>query len=121
MFFIGVFGIQDRKKKICEPEGACSDCGRESMELIQTERIFHFFFLPVFHWNRRFFLACRACGSWAEISQERAERLMAGDHVGPWDMPQTVSREERRCLACGHLGQEGDRYCAKCGAKLEGE
>lgn len=121
MFFIGVFGIQDRKKKIAEPKGACSGCERESLALIQTERIFHFFFLPVFHRNRRYFLACENCGEGTAISEERADRLMAGDSVGPWDMPGTTKTRGRFCSECSYRSGEGDVYCAKCGAKLEEE
>ncbi len=121
MFFIGIFGVQDRKKKLGEPQGACGACRTENLDLVKTERIFHIFFLPVFHWNRRFYLVCPSCGHWAEIGEERAERLMNGDPVGPWDMPQVPERKERRCTACGHLAQDGDRFCAKCGRELEEE
>ncbi|BES65756.1 zinc ribbon domain-containing protein [Gottschalkiaceae bacterium SANA] len=121
MFFIGIFGIQDRKKKIAEPKGACSGCGRESLALIQTERIFHFFFLPVFHWNRQYFLACENCEEWIEISSDRAERLLAGDSVGPWDMPGRTNVNDRFCSDCGYRAGHGDVFCAKCGAKLEEE
>lgn len=119
MFFIGIFGVQDRKKKLGEPGGACGTCEMETLDLIKMDRIFHVFFLPVFHWNRRFFLVCRRCGKWVEISEERANRLLSGDHVGPWDMPQMVKKKELRCSACGHVAQEGDRFCAKCGENLE--
>lgn len=121
MFFIGVFGIQDRKKIIAEQKGGCGACGHESVRLIQTERIFHCFFLPVFHWNRRYFLACGDCGEEAEISEERLNRLMTGESVGPWDMPGSAKSRERSCLGCGYRAGEGDVYCAKCGEKLEEE
>jgi hypothetical protein len=120
MFFIGFFGFQDRKKKIGQPRGACP-CGHQGIDLVETERIFHFFFLPVFHWNRRYFLACTHCGAWVEITKERADRLMDGESVGPWDMPETHKAGYRFCPACGPRVQAGDVFCAKCGRKLEDE
>lgn len=119
MFFIGVFGIQDREKKIGLVSGSCGECGSESGFVLRQERIFHFFFLPLFHWNRRYYLICDGCRQASEIGEERAERLLAGESFGPWDLPKSKMNQERRCPKCGRILEERDRYCAQCGQKLE--
>lgn len=120
MFFIGVFGIQDREKNMGSISGTCGSCESESGIVVRRERIFHFFFLPLFHWNREYRLICRGCGQVAEITEERAERLLAGEPMGPWDLPKQNASRERHCSNCGSPAKEQDRYCAQCGQKLEG-
>lgn len=119
MFFIGVFGIQDREKNMGMVTGTCGSCESETGILVRRERIFHFFFLPVFHWNREYRLICQGCRQAAAITEERAERLLAGESMGPWDLPKGKEDQERRCRQCGAAADVRDRYCAQCGQRLE--
>jgi hypothetical protein len=64
MFFIGIFGIQDKDKYI----GTCSNiecpsCGRLARyEIHKSYRYFHIFFIPIFRWNFRYFVKTSCCG-----------------------------------------------------------
>jgi hypothetical protein len=82
MFFIGgissgVKPLEYLKTVIC---GRCGAYGR--YQVYMTYMYFSFFFIPIFKWNRRFFVEMSCCGAVYELDPEVGKRLLRGgrDH-----------------------------------------
>ena len=83
MFFVGVFGIQDKTKEIHREQNViCPVCGSyDSYQLFKTYTYFHFFFIPLWKWNYRFFIKTRCCNRFCQIDQEIGTRIEKGETV----------------------------------------
>ena len=46
-----------------------------------TYMYFSFFFIPIFKWNRRFFVEMSCCGAVYELDLEVGKRLLRGEEV----------------------------------------
>lgn len=123
MFFLGIIGVMDRKKRIrkinLSPCRICDDT--ESGMLFKVERVFSFFFLPLFHWNTRYGVQCRRCGSLYWISKEKGEKLEKGqeDSIGYWDMLENKMVRGGVCPHCQKRILPTFDYCPHCGKKLK--
>ena len=76
MFFIGgissgVKPLEYLKTVIC---GRCGAYGR--YQVYMTYMYFSFFFIPIFKWNRRFFVEMSCCGAVYELDPEVGKRLL---------------------------------------------
>lgn len=81
MFFIGgissgVKPLEYLKTVIC---GRCGAYGR--YQVYMTYMYFSFFFIPIFKWNRRFFVEMSCCGAVYELDPEVGKRLLRGEEV----------------------------------------
>ena len=79
MFFIGgissgVKPLEYLKTVIC---GRCGAYGR--YQVYMTYMYFSFFFIPIFKWNRRFFVEMSCCGAVYELDPEVGKRLLRGE------------------------------------------
>ena len=70
MFFI--FGINERRTQLPFRQNfPCPVCGRYSaMTVWVTYTYFMFFFIPLFIWNKRYYVRMECCGAKCEISPE---------------------------------------------------
>ncbi len=80
-FFIGgissgVKPLEYLKTVIC---GRCGAYGR--YQVYMTYMYFSFFFIPIFKWNRRFFVEMSCCGAVYELDPEVGKRLLRGEEV----------------------------------------
>ena len=120
MFFIGIFGISDREKKIREFEGVvCPECGSLTrVELIEVSTCFYFFFIPTFSWNRRYYIRFRCCDSLFSIDNSYAKELVEGV---PLDVGRftRVERQNNQCPNCGGYVDPSFSYCPNCGCRLK--
>src|SRR5690625_1352731 len=110
MFFIGVFGIQSKAKTIKTEQGViCPVCGSyDRYDVLQTFNYFNIFFIPIWRWNKRYFLKTRCCQQTCELQQEIGKRIEKGEEV-------EITQDH---LDCGQLPYR--RICPNCQAKLEG-
>ena len=120
MFFIG--GIMDGRKhfKTFRQVFTCPGCGQyAALEAFMTYTYLMFFFLPLFKWNKQYFVRSTCCGTVFQISSELGERIAHGEAV-------TLSKEDLRvyktgrltrcCTHCGYETEEtGFSYCPHCG------
>ena len=114
MFFIGILGIgskEEEKKLKFEME----NCINPTM--IKQYQMFHFFFIPIFKWNRKYFIKC-ANYKVLELTDVAGREIWDGlrDEVSYWDYK--VVYEEKRCLHCGTVLNNEYDYCPKCGTKI---
>ncbi|MCG0274786.1 MAG: zinc ribbon domain-containing protein [Thermosediminibacteraceae bacterium] len=119
MFFFGIFGIQDRERIIKEFDAViCPSCGRLSRaELIEIFTYFHFFFIPIFQWNRRYFVRYRCCPVIYSVEKEYAEELKRGAILDPSRLHKVFGHGSY-CPECGSYIDPSFNFCPFCGRKL---
>lgn len=90
MFFIGIFGIEDKRKEIRTIKNLpCKNCNSGGeLTLFKQYSSFHFFFIPILKWNIRYYLICNSCNTAYEISKEKGMRAEQGEEsaITYWDL-----------------------------------
>ena len=78
MIFIG--GISSGMKQIEYMKTViCSRCGAYGRyQVFMTYMYFSFFFIPLFKWNRRFYVKMSCCGAVYELDPEIGRKLLRG-------------------------------------------
>lgn len=115
MFFIGIFGIgnKEEEKKLNYDIENCLN-----PTIIKQYQMFHFFFIPIFKWNRKYFVKCDN-SKLLELNDVVGTEVWNGirNNVLYWDYK--VVYEERKCSHCGALLNDEYDYCPKCGTKIK--
>jgi predicted RNA-binding Zn-ribbon protein involved in translation (DUF1610 family) len=117
VFFIGIFGINKRNKKIREVSFKCTGCLKDRGEIIETSNSFEFFFIPLFKTNKQYFLRCLSCGTIYMLKQDSIRNIVETGKVLYEDIDKVVL-ENHVCPNCGEEIIQGYYYCPKCGKKL---
>lgn len=121
MFFIGVFGIEEKEEIMREFRlVVCPACGAwGTARLWMRYRYFHFFFLPLVKYRRQYRVEMDCCHVRYCATEEEAQRLAQG---GELDFSRLTIETEgdglRRCPGCGAQVQRGFRFCPFCGRQL---
>ncbi|MGI6651085.1 MAG: zinc ribbon domain-containing protein [Limnochordia bacterium] len=123
MFFIGIFGVQSKMKTLRTEAGViCPLCETyDRFDVIQVYDYFHIFFIPLWKWNKRYFIQTRCCRSRCALDSELGARIEAGELV-------KITREHIDCTGpqgaatlCPHCRQAlhpSFHYCPHCGTQL---
>jgi predicted amidophosphoribosyltransferase len=128
MFFIGIFGIEEKEKEIKTfSQIVCPLCGRLTQaSLTMHFTYFHIFFIPTFRWNRHYFVKLRCCGAVYEADAEYASVLKETETIdftrlkrirssfsqfSGFDSTDTV------CPNCHRSYDAGFAFCPHCGTK----
>lgn len=119
MFFIGVFGVDSSEKVLKQLNSlVCPGCGRLcSGKLIFESTFFHIFFIPVFRWNKKYFLRTDCCGSKYIMTREKTEKILKGEAL---DLAE-YEHDERGssfCAECKYPLSPDFSYCPRCGRKI---
>lgn len=128
MFFIGVFGIENRDKEIKRIDSiSCSKCNFTRCRLIKNYDFFHFFFIPIFKWNEQYFVECESCKALYSIKKEKGKAIELGENldITYWDL-QEMNREFHNgsyyqsnvCKRCGSKVDSSFKYCPHCGEEI---
>ncbi|MCT8975400.1 zinc ribbon domain-containing protein [Clostridium sp. CX1] len=127
MFFVGVFGIEDKQKEIKTIKNlSCKNCSNSSeLVLFKQYSFFHFFFIPMFKWNIRYYLICNGCNTIYEIPKEKGIRAEEGDDtaITYWDLNNVnipyygTYNNKHRCKSCGEEIEANFEYCPYCGKR----
>lgn len=109
MFFIGIFGVQSRDEVIkAEHSVICPICGAyDRYEVIRAYDYFHVFFIPVWKWNKRYYVRTRCCQRVCELDEGVGSRIEQGQTV-------TITSSHVRC------SEQVGPFCPDCGAQLDG-
>ncbi len=130
MIFIG--GISQGQKLldyvrtvIC---GRCGGYGR--YQVFMTYTYFSFFFIPIFKWNRRYFVKMTCCGAVYELDGQVGRSIAQGSRTeirqedlrlvqeGDGGLNREGSKPAKRCGGCGYETREDFDYCPKCGRRF---
>lgn len=127
MFFIGVFGVDNKEKEVKIINNlTCKNCSISNKgRLIKTFTFFHFFFIPLFKWNENYYVICDGCNSIYSISREKGKAIESGEYleITYWDLNEVNNRGEnyysiKRCSKCNKQLDTSFEYCPYCGEKL---
>lgn len=123
MFFIGIFGIENKDKKVKELTSlSCKKCNRTTTgELIKNYNYFHLFFFPIIKWGETYYVTCNQCGSLFLISKEKGESIENGENIEVtyWDLQENHENNHYRvCGNCGNRIEANYKYCPHCGEKI---
>lgn len=129
MFFIA--GITQGSKSLPYSAAAmiCGRCGRYgNYQITMTYMCLSLFFIPVFMWNRRYYVKTSCCGTVYKLDPETGKRLARGEDVTVTSNDMTLVQdghdlrawhtETERCTACGYETKEDFEYCPKCGQRF---
>lgn len=122
MFFIGIFGIEDNVKELRAIRNiVCPVCGRyASAWLLFSYTFFHFFFIPLFKWNKTYFIKFDCCGAVYACAKDTADEIL---RTGEIDFEKCSKQSQgcggaEHCPYCGGRLSGGFAYCPYCGKKL---
>jgi hypothetical protein len=125
MFFFGIFGVDYKEKEVKIIKNIiCKACGQlSSYVLLTTYNYFHFFFIPIFKWNKRYYLKDRCCSSVFEISEETFDKINEKESVEINDneLKEVKNSSYNEVIICKNCGRRADshfEYCPYCGSKL---
>lgn len=125
MIFIG--GISSGTKQIDYLKTViCSHCqsyGR--YQVFMTYMYFSFFFIPLFKWNKNFYVKMSCCETVYQLNDEVGKRIIRGEQADITEQDLTMiqaghapSYRKKTCTACGFETEEDFDYCPKCGQRL---
>lgn len=118
-FFIGIFGIQDRERTIREFENVICPCGSLSRaELIEQYTYFHFFFLPLFKWNRRYYIQFRCCNRLFKVPKDYVSELKDSSDIDIGRLEEIDLYSRHTCPSCGAYVDPSFSYCPYCGKDI---
>ena len=119
-----MIGINDGRKDfdfsqltICE---ACGAYGR--LTAYMTFTALSLFFIPIFRWNRKYWVRTGCCGAAYALDPEIGARIARGESVEI--LPEHLHRVQgqdyglRRCENCGFMTREDFDFCPKCGRRF---
>lgn len=120
MFFI--FGISSKQKNIDFTQTiicpSCESYGR--LELFMTYSFASLFFIPIFKWNKKYYVRTSCCGSLYSIENDLGKAIERGEvnKINESDMKTININRSRACSNCSYPIDAGFDYCPKCGEKL---
>ncbi|MDS0524184.1 zinc ribbon domain-containing protein [Clostridium sp. SHJSY1] len=124
MFFIGVFGIEDKSKEIKTLDSVTCKCCKTgvTVRLIKKYSFFHLFFIPIFKWNESYYIICNRCNRIFSIPKEKGKAMENEENIEIiyWDMIEVSNDFDiiNRCKNCGAEIDKNFIYCPKCGEKI---
>lgn len=129
MFFIGIFGIENRQKEIKTLTNlCCKNCNCiNGAKLIKSFACFHFFFIPIFKWNENYYVICNDCNYTYSISKEKGKAIEKGENIEItyWDLEEVhISSYDghyniKRCTRCNKELENNYEFCPYCGEKIK--
>lgn len=132
MIFIG--GISQGQKILDYVKTViCSQCGAYGRyQVFMTYTCFSFFFIPIFKWNRRYFVKMSCCETLYQLDQAAGEAIRRGENLdipssaltlvraghvrSSWD--NGACKTWHRCSSCGYETEEDFAFCPRCGSRL---
>ncbi|HIZ40528.1 MAG TPA: zinc ribbon domain-containing protein [Candidatus Anaerobutyricum stercoris] len=123
MFFI--MGItQGRKDFNFNQMVICNHCGSYGRyQVYMTYMCLSLFFLPVFKWNKQYYVQMSCCHTLYALDPVIGKRIDRGEDIEI--LPEHLTEVQtgwrsryKRCGNCGFETQEDYEYCPKCGRKF---
>lgn len=122
MFFIG--GISNGEKKLDYVQTiVCSRCGAFGrMEVYMTYMCFSLFFIPIFRWNKKYFVKSSCCNNIYTLNENIGLKISRGENISisenDLELINCNQQIINRCQNCGYISNDDFQFCPKCGQKL---
>jgi|GEM_PF-843547 len=117
MFFIGILGVNNRSKVKKDIYFKCTGCIGIKGELIENYSSFEVFFIPVYKFNKKYFLRCKKCESLYWLKEEHIPKILETKQASYEDIKEIIYQKET-CPKCGKEINKKYEYCPNCGEKL---
>lgn len=124
MFFIMGINSGQRRLNFDQVE-VCRCCGRYGhIQVFMTYMYLSLFFIPIFKWNKRFYVKMSCCDAVAELDVSFGKAIARGEISRiNYETLRFQNRYDggsgiRRCGKCGFTTEEDFQYCPKCGNPL---
>lgn len=124
MFFIVGWSDKQKKLKLNQTE-PCKCCGVSSeVEVYMTYSCLTLFFIPIFKWNRRYFVHMPCCGADCELGAVLGKAIARGKvtHLDTGSLNfirhGQTNTGNKTCPNCGFVSSADFGYCPKCGHRL---
>jgi hypothetical protein len=122
MFFIGIFGIQNKDEKIGVINNTeCISCGSlTKLDVYKRYSYFHIFFIPVYKWKFEYYAIPYCCKRACILKEEAGQNIEKGlkSAIIPEDCIQVISSSNNHCPYCNINLPQDFKYCPHCGRAL---
>jgi hypothetical protein len=102
---------------ICD---VCEAYGHYNVYVIYT--VLSLFFIPVWKWNRRYYVEMSCCHSLYELNEEVGREIERGTLSVIKESDLTLIRGNqshvKKCMNCGYETAEDFEFCPKCGNRF---
>jgi tRNA(Ile2) C34 agmatinyltransferase TiaS len=93
-------------------------CGRYSrLKLLEEYTYFHFFFIPIFKWGRKYSVEARCCGRVFEVPGDYINELIQSDSLDI-NRLREIRTPYRICPDCNQYVDSSYKYCPYCGKQM---
>lgn len=122
MFFI--MGISNGEKKLDYVKTIiCSHCSKFGRyEIFMTYTYLSLFFIPIFKWNRHFYVKTTCCQELYELNPIIGKKILHGEDTDIKEEHLTFVKGHynfsKQCSNCGYTTSSDYVYCPKCGKQL---
>ena len=132
MIFIG--GISQGQKLLdFVQDCSCSQCKRMGRyQVFMTYMYFSFFFIPLFKWNKRYFVKTSCCGTLYQLDPQVGKAIARGENpeirkedlqliqegAGAVTWQEGSGNPHKKCMRCGFETDEEYNYCPVCGGRI---
>ena len=120
MFFM--MGINQKEEEIDFSQTIiCDVCGSYGrLMMFMTYSVLSLFFIPVFKWNRHYYVKTSCCHTIYEIDAEIAEKIIRKEVSVIHDEDLRIVQSGykggfKKCVYCDFETNEDFAYCPKCG------
>ena len=119
MFFI--FGTGNGQKQLEFKQVAhCSCCGQYGhIKVFMKYTYFSLFFIPLFKWNKKYYVKMSCCGSTCELPKKVGDDIYYDDLTMIDEKYLKFYKVGRVCSSCGYFTKEDFAFCPKCGKPLQ--
>ena len=101
-------------------------------QVFMTYMYFSFFFIPLFKWNKRFYVQMSCCSAIYELEPEIGKAILRGEEPAITSADLHLVQEgkytrtwqegsgnpHKKCMRCGFETDEDYNYCPKCGGRI---
>ena len=120
MFFM--MGITQREEEVdFDQTIICDVCGAYGhLMMFVTYSVLTLFLIPVFKWNRHYYVKTSCCNTIYEVNEDIARAAIRKDissfreedlHL----IQKGYRRQYKKCINCGYETDEDFDFCPKCG------
>ena len=117
-----LFGTSTKQEKLDFIQSIfCSNCNKfGDYEAFMTYSIFTLFFIPIFKWNKKYYLTSMCCGSLYRLNKDIGRAIEKGHNVNivESDLKPININTNVVCLNCKAPLEDDFEYCPKCGEKI---
>lgn len=103
----------------------CSNCGAYgNLSVFMTYTVLSLFFIPVFKWDRHYYVRTSCCNTVYELDAEVGRKIARGEDVEIKQEDMRMVQQGRGksmhkcCSNCGYETDEDFEFCPKCGTRL---